>query len=70
MQERYWTGIPPTACQLCSRPLTHLFYDARLPSGSWSIIDHDCYKQAGGQLGTGLAQRYERTPSGWIKTGG
>jgi len=67
------------ACNLCGHVFgnapceSKIMYDARFAQG-WANACHSCFTLLGGELGTGLGQRYELQAIGdrffWVKTGG
>lgn len=71
MAPRYWTGDPGSVCDLCNKPITTKFVDAKLGMGGWGNVCPACHKRRGVGLGTGLGQEYTRQEDGrWLKTGG
>lgn len=60
-----WAGTPPTACDLCKRPIQRTFVDGRTSSGRWGIMCPACRVSEGLLvLGIGRGQKYERQPDG------
>jgi hypothetical protein len=56
---------PPKTCNLCSRPISDKFYDARTSSGVWANMCFTCFhSHTDGQLGTGRGQKYKRNDHG------
>jgi len=75
MGERVWLGKPPSACDICRRPILRTFVDGRTRSGQWAIMCPTCRVDFGpAELGVGRGQKYEAQGAGetrkWIKTGG
>lgn len=69
---RYYTGSPPSRCDLCPQQLTAIFYDAVVPKfGTWGNICATCFDVYECKLGTGSGQEYELQGDGrWMKTDG
>jgi hypothetical protein len=70
---RYWMGGAPSACDLCSEPITTEFTDCGVPSarGRWGSICPTCFTLEGCRVGPGHGQRYEKQTDGrWLKTAG
>lgn len=66
----FWCGPPPAVCDICDRPIRDAFVDGRTRMGPWANMDTGCHAQFGTGLGTGIGQRFEQTPDGWLKTAG
>jgi hypothetical protein len=65
-----WTGEPPAVCDICSKPITHVFVDGRMASGTWANMCSPCHQSYGVGLGTGRGQKYRKTDIGWVKIKG
>ena len=71
LKPSYWVSPPPERCDICSSPINKLFYDAKIPRGSWAIMCRRCFRNFRCSLGIGAGQKYEPTGDGrWQKTGG
>lgn len=67
----YWAGSPPQECDVCQQPIAGVFYDAKIPHGSWACLCKDCFTRLRCALGTGKGQKYQPASDGrWQKTGG
>lgn len=61
-----YIGTPPTACDICKRPITNRFYDMATTMGPWANMCPTC-ALAGpgiGKCGTGRGQQYRREDDG------
>lgn len=69
---RYYTGLPPSRCDLCDRRLLFLMYDALVPLyGTWGNICSHCFTLHSCKLGTGKGHKYELQEDGrWMKIAG
>lgn len=71
---KYWNGTPPAKCNICNKPLDHVFYDMRLLSGTWAFLctDHALNGPGIGKTGTGFGQKYVRQEhtGKWLKVEG
>jgi hypothetical protein len=71
MPELVWVGSPTAKCDLCPRPLTTLFYDARTRDGRWGFLCHTCFRSKGTGLGNGQGQKYRKRDDGkFVKVAG
>ena len=66
---RYWLGTVED-CDMCGVTIRDKFYDGATHGGPWALMCTRCFNAHGRGLGTGRAQEYTHTPSGWLKTGG
>lgn len=68
---KIWMGSPPEKCQLCHSPIETKFYDARMSSGTWAILDQACFIEHCEGVGEGKGQEYTKRFDGkWVKTRG
>jgi hypothetical protein len=66
-----WVGSAPARCDLCEKPITSVFYDARTRYGPWACLCQACFDLDGMGLGTGRGQKYARQHNGsFVKVAG
>lgn len=60
-----WLGRKPEKCEVCSKNLSSVFFDANVGlqsigfHGPWALICEDCFKSNGCRLGVGFGQKYD-----------
>lgn len=71
-ESNYWTGTVER-CDVCNRDMTSVRFmidSAVVLGGPWGCMCATCFNQAGGQIGYGLGQLYEKDNIGWRLVGG
>lgn len=68
----YWSGSPPSRCDLCERPFGNLMFDVYVKHfHTWGNLCVECSAAHQCEVGTGKGQCYELQADGrWMKTGG
>lgn len=63
-QQRFWTGSPPSVCDVGHEPITDEFVDGKTVMGPWANMCPVCFQVYGVGLGLGKGQRYVKQPDG------
>jgi cytochrome c553 len=63
MKRTQWMG-DVKECEICCKPITHVFIDGRTQSGHWAIMCVECHKKEGLGLGEGNGQEYWKAEDG------
>ena len=58
MSKKFWTGIKPTKCDVCTQPLVGSWIDGKTTHGPWANMCHSCHAMLGIGLGLGCGQMY------------
>lgn len=71
MTKKYWTGKPPTHCDITGIEIKDCFIDGRTQQGPWAHMSPEGHAAYGTGLGLGLGQKYRRQADGrWLKVEG
>jgi len=68
----YWSG-PIEQCEVCHRDMSlarFMIDSAVVAGGPWACMCPVCFRDAGGHIGWGFGQLYERDEIGWRRVGG
>lgn len=63
--EYRWMGRRPEKCELCSKNLRYVFFDANIGlqsvgfHGPWALVCAGCFQERGCRLGVGFGQAYD-----------
>jgi len=71
-REAYWSG-EIDQCDVCHRdlgPARFMIDSAVRKGGPWGCMCALCFKEAGGEIGWGYGQLYQRADKGWLLVGG
>jgi hypothetical protein len=60
----------PETCDLCQKPITEIFFDAKTTSGPWANVCKECLTKHCRGIGLGTGQKFEKIGDKWVKTEG
>jgi hypothetical protein len=60
---KFWTGPPPTHCELCNTKIKYLFVRGKTVWGIWAVFCPKCLDDCGLGIGRGRGELYLRGES-------